>query len=388
MDDDLDIICVDPTEDPAAARRIAALLASQDLEIDGGVEEFVTFQHYGRVLACAGLQGQVVKCVAIDPSLQGREVLLPLMTEMTYLALDHGVTHLFIYTKPEYREHFEACGYHHLATVPGTVTLLENTPRGLLACCEGLAHLRRLRDRVGSVVLNANPFTLGHRYLLQQAAHDCDVLHVFVVAEESRTFTFDERYRLVAAGVAELPERDHIMVHRGSPYLVSKATFPSYFLKDSGVVDRAGTGLDLTIFREHIAPSLGITHRYVGSEPFCPVTRAYNADMHRWLEDAPLAAPPVEVREIPRLERGGVPISASEVRRRFANKDLVALAGLVPAPTLALLTAKIQAATPTSTTPTSQTSTASTAGTASTPSLTPPTHADDPRPALVPAAVG
>ncbi len=323
--------------------RIRTLLASQDLEIDSGVEEFVTFQHYGRVLACAGLEGQVVKCVAVDPSLQGREVLLPLMTEMTYVALDRGVTHLFIYTKPDYRPHFEACGFHHLATVPGVVTLLENTPRGLPAYCEQLAHLRRYRDKVGAVVLNANPFTLGHRHLLSRAVADCEVLHVFVVAERSSSFTFDERYRLVVAGVEEMPERDRIMVHRGSAYLVSRATFPSYFLKDSGVVDRAGTGLDLLIFRRHIAPALGITDRYVGTEPFCPVTRAYNADMHRWLEAEPLAADPVRVHEIPRVARDGVAISASEVRRRLANKDLVALAGLVPAPTLALLTTKVQA---------------------------------------------
>ncbi|WP_409485495.1 [citrate (pro-3S)-lyase] ligase [Arsenicicoccus dermatophilus] len=343
MEDDLDIITVDPALEPAARERIAALLASQGLDLDDGVEVFVTFQHYGRVLACAGLQGRVVKCVAVDPSLQGRDVLLPLMTEMTYVALEHGAGHLFIYTKPEYRRHFEACGFHHLATVPDVVTLLENTPRGLHAYVEDLAHLRRYRDRVGSIVLNANPFTNGHRYLVQQAAQDCDYLHVFVVSEESATFTFDERYRLVAAGVAELPERDRVAVHRGSPYMVSKATFPSYFLKESGVVDRAGTGLDLTIFREHIAPALAITHRYVGTEPFCAVTRAYNADMHRWLEEAPMAAPPVQVHEIERLTRGDVAISATEVRRRFANKDLVALAELVPSPTLMLLAAKLLA---------------------------------------------
>ena len=57
----------------------------------------------------------------------------------------------------------------------------------------------------------------------------------------------------------------------------------------------------------------------------------------------PLDAAPVRVHEIPRVERDGVAISASEVRRRLANKDLVALAGLVPAPTLALLTTKVQA---------------------------------------------
>lgn len=341
MEDNLDIIDVDPVEDPVSMRGVRALLTSQDLDVDAGVELFVTFQRAGRVLACAGLEGQVVKCVAIDPSLQGRNVLLPLMTELTYVALERGRTHLFVYTKPVYREHFEACGFHHLATVPGTVTLLENTPRGLHAYVEDLAHLRRYRDRVGAIVLNANPFTLGHQYLVQQAARDCDFLHVFVVAEESASFTFDERYRLVVAGVTELPERDHVAVHRGSAYMVSKATFPSYFLKESGLVDQAGTGLDLTIFRTWIAPALGITDRYVGSEPFCPVTRAYNADMHRWLEEEPMAAPPVRVHEIERRAVGGTAVSATEVRRRFAAQDLVGLAELVPSPTLMLLTAQL-----------------------------------------------
>jgi citrate lyase synthetase len=89
-------------------------------------------------------------------------------------------------------------------------------------------------------------------------------------------------------------------VHPGSIYMISKATFPSYFLKDRGIVDQCHTALDLIIFREYVAPALGITHRFVGTEPFCPVTRKYNEDMKRWLMHEPSGAPGVSVIELER----------------------------------------------------------------------------------------
>jgi len=337
--DEIDLSAMIPTAHPEEMEEIRRFLAAHSLDLDTTLEVVVTARHYGRLLGCAGLTGSVVKCVAVDEEMQGRDLLPRLMLEVSFLALDRGRPHLFLYTSPRNEAAFRACGFHPVVTVPDQVLMMENTPRGVHAYAEELRHYRRERERVGAVVLNANPFTLGHRHLLTVAAAECDYLHVFVVGEDASAFSFDQRIALVRAGVAEMDLRDRIHVHPGTRYVVSKATFPTYFLKDRGIVDLAATAVDLLIFRQHIAPALGITHRYVGTEPFCAVTRQYNADMHYWLERRDLPAPPVEVVEVPRLERGGAAVSATEVRRRYAAGDLEGLRDLVPLPTFRLLAA-------------------------------------------------
>ena len=338
MIDEIDLSTVSPAAHPEEMDEIRRFLAAHDLDLDATLEVVVTARHYGTLLGCAGLTGDVVKCVAVAEEMQGRDLLPRLMLEVSFLALDRGHPHLFLYTSPRNETAFRACGFHSIVTVPDQVLMMENTPRGIHAYAEELRSYRRERERVGAVVLNANPFTLGHRHLLTRAASECDYLHVFVVGEDASSFPFEQRLALVRAGVSEMDLRDRIHVHPGTRYVVSKATFPTYFIKDRGIVDLVATAVDLLVFRQHIAPALGVTHRYVGTEPFCAVTRQYNADMHYWLERRDLPAPPVEVVEIPRLERGGAAVSATEVRRRLAAGDLDGLRPLVPRPTWQLLT--------------------------------------------------
>jgi [citrate (pro-3S)-lyase] ligase len=329
---------VEAIDDGGGVRdEIVRLLQSCDLELDLNVTDFVTVRARGQLVACAGMGENIVKCVAVSPSLRGANITARLITEVTNLAADMGRYHLFLYTKPENREVFEGCGFYRLVEVPDTIVLLENTPSGLTRYCETLRAQRREGARIGCIVMNANPFTYGHQYLAQRAAAECDWLHVFVVSENASLITYEDRYALVRDGLADQPRTT---VHPGSPYMVSKATFPSYFLKNRGIVDRCHTAVDLLIFRERVAPALGINHRYVGTEPFCAVTAKYNADMKHWLMDAASAAPPVAVVEIERTAQSGLAISASEVRRLLREDDFERMSALVPPATVALLRAK------------------------------------------------
>ena len=148
---------------------------------------------------------------------------------------------------------------------------------------------RKLGSKIGAVVMNANPFTLGHRYLVEQSAAQCDWLHVFVVREDVSFFPYADRYPLVKQGVEGI---ERVTVHEGSAYMVSRATFSAYFFKEKGIVGDCFTAIDLLMFRNYIAPALGITHRFVGTEPFCATTRKYNEDMKYWLAQAPAEARP------------------------------------------------------------------------------------------------
>jgi [citrate (pro-3S)-lyase] ligase len=304
---------------------------------DGKVELFVVYRQEGHVVACAGLDHYTIKCVAIAQHFRGESLSLQLGSEVVKLAAERGQFHLFLYSPPHNLPFFRGWGFYPLVEVPRLVILMENSPVAIQRYCDGLRERRRPGRKIGAIVLNANPFTLGHLYLVEQAANACDWLHVFVVGEDASLLSYDDRFAVVAAGVMHI---DKLTLHPGSEYIISRATFPSYFLKEKPLIDSSWAAIDVLLFREYIAPALAITHRYVGTEPFDPVTSSYNAEMKHWLQDAPSAAPPIAVVEVPRASVDGTPISASEVRRLLARRDFATIKELVPATTFEFLERK------------------------------------------------
>ena len=122
---------------------------------------------------------------------------------------------------------------------------------------------------MGSIVMNANPFTNGHRYLVETASRQCDQLHVFVLSADASEFPADVRLDLVTKGCEDLY---NVYVHGSSDYLISHATFPDYFLKDKASGSEKAVELDLKIFGKYYQKTFGITHRFVGEEPFSKIT--------------------------------------------------------------------------------------------------------------------
>ena len=190
-------------------------------------------------------------------------------------------------------------------------------------------HLNTTPPRGGVVVMNCNPFTLGHRYLIEQAAKQVERLYVMVVKEDCSLFAYTERKAMVEQGVADI---ENVNVIDGSDYAISRATFPTYFLKR--LDDAADTQmlLDLDLFRRHIAPALGATVRFVGTEPTDQLTRRYNQLMHEALKD---------VRETDRLEKDGYAVSASRVRKAMEEGDMNTIRQLVPPTTLPYIIAHL-----------------------------------------------
>lgn len=315
---------------------IRALLQQSQLGMDDDIEQFVVACSGHRLVGCAGLVSNTIKCVAVASGWRGENLSARLLGEVENLAVQRGNFHLFLYTRPANLERFRGCGFYPLVQWDDVAVLMENTPVGISHYCRSLQRHLHHGQRIGAVVMNANPFTLGHRYLAEQAAATCDWLHVFVVSEDVSYFPFQERLEMVRQGVADLP---NVTVHAGSEYLISRATFPGYFLKDAGLVNQAWSVMDLLIFRQYIAPALSITHRFVGSEPFCPVTHQYNCDMHDWLETpGRSASPPLGVIELPRKRHAsGRAISASEVRALLKTQQLARIRDIVPPGTYAHL---------------------------------------------------
>lgn len=309
---------------------IARFLRENSLSIDSTIEVFITLSRDDRLIACGGLAGNIIKCFAIAESARGEGLALTLTTELIHLAYERHHPHLFIYTKIEYETFFQQCGFYTLASVPGAMVLMENSATYLRRYVQSLTMQSKPGHKIGCIVMNANPFTHGHRYLVQVAASQCDWLHVFLVKEDTSRFPYDVRLELARKSTADIAR---LTIHQGSEYIISRATFPCYFIKEQSVINHCYTEIDLKIFRQHLAPALGITHRFVGTEPFCNVTARYNMDMRYWLETPNLSAPPVSLVEIERLCYQNEPISASNVRRLLVKNKLAAIEPLVPATT-------------------------------------------------------
>jgi len=309
--------------DRTAARE---LVERNGLSFEEGCDELFGVFESGHLVATGGRAGNILKMLAVEPSHQGGALLGEVVTELVSRGLSAGYDSLFIYTKPEYISTFEALNFSLLAN-QGRVALLEYG-RGFQKWLA--THNADVRSGInGAVVVNCNPFTLGHRYLIESAAKQVDNLYVFVVREDRSVFPFDVRFQLVKDGVRDLT---NVVVLDSSRYIVSGATFPTYFLKKDDPVARIQMELDVTLFASKIAPFFGITRRFVGTEPNCPLTGGYNMAMQRILP-----AHGIELSIVERKQAETGVISASKVRELVGKGDFAGLAGYVPPTTRAYL---------------------------------------------------
>lgn len=280
-----------------------------------------------RMVCGGGYQGHTIKCVAVDADYRGEGLTGRLLSHLMSRLRHEGASNIFIFTGPENEWIFSELSFHPVGRTDRAV-LLESRKNGAGDFGASLAPHRHPGVN-GAIVMNANPFTLGHLYLAETAASRCDRLHVFVVREERSAFPFAVRRRLVSEGTAHIP---NLRVYDGGPYIISGATFPTYFLKESGEAALVHAALDVDVFGRHIVPPLRITRRFAGEEPEDAMTAGYNEAMR-----AGLPAFGVEPVIIPRIRRAGRPVSASQVRRLAAGERWEEVRALVPEPTCAYL---------------------------------------------------
>ena len=296
------------------------LLRATGLAPDTMADSTLLIWDNGTLIATGSRYGNILKCIAIDPARQGEDLTATILTHLRQDALQAGHRHLFLYTKPQNRFLFSSLFFYPIAATD-SVLLMENQQNGIGAFLDSQP-VSAAEGIVGAIVMNCNPFTLGHRYLVERAARECDRLYVFVLSEDRSYFKAEDRMAMVKAGTADLP---NVTVLPTGPYLISSATFPTYFLKDQSSAQDAQCELDVAIFGKHFAPHFGITRRYVGSEPFCPVTSAYNQALHKLLPEYGIA-----LYEIPRLETQSIPVSATNVRKLVETHDAEGVRALVP----------------------------------------------------------
>lgn len=283
-------------------------------------EQTVLLWEGDNLTATGSRQGNILKYLAVDPAHQGEGLLASLLTALRQEAFRQGHRHLFLYTKPANEHLFLDLMFYPVAATD-KVLLMEDKPDGVQSFLKTLP-VETCSGTVGAAVMNCDPFTLGHRYLVESAARECVKFYIFVLSEDQGYFSAEDRLAMVKAGTADLP---NVTVLPTGPYLISAATFPTYFLKDRDVAEQVQCLLDIAIFCKYFAPHFDITRRYVGTEPLSPMTSKYNEALKIHLPQKG-----IEVRELPRFEKAGTPVSASAVRKALAAGDWETLRSLVP----------------------------------------------------------
>lgn len=305
----------------SAWKQIEALLEQEGISWDANLDYTCgLFDDDGRLAATGSAFGNTLRCFAVDKSRQGEGLLNQVVSHLINYQAERGIFHLFVYTKVKSARFFRDLGFYEIAQVKGTLSFLENRPSGFRDYCANLAKSRR-EGKSAAIVMNANPFTLGHRYLVERAAKENDTVHLFVLSEDVSLVPFAVRWKLVTEGVSDLP---NVICHQSGPYIISAATFPSYFLKDQDAVILGHARLDLNLFNS-IAQALDVTARYVGEEPASQVTGLYNRVM---TQELPKAG--IRCVVVPRLERVGAAVSASTVRKLIHDGRLEEIRPLTP----------------------------------------------------------
>jgi len=305
-------------------------LKRSGLEPDEGVQATVLIWEDEALIATGSRQDHILKCIAVDPMHQGEGLTGTLVTHLRQDAFTHGHRHLFLYTKPRNKAMFADLFFYPVAQTE-QVLLMESKRSGLSEFVKGL-EAPKTDGVIGAAVMNCNPFTRGHRYLIETAARECDWLYIFVLSEDRSQFPAADRLALVRAGTADLK---NVTVHPTGPYLISSATFPTYFLKDQSQVENIHCQLDIEVFTRYFVPKFGISRRYVGTEPLSPVTNLYNEALARHLPQTG-----VELRLLERVEAGQAPISASAVWALLGKNQPDVLQTLVPETTFQYLKEK------------------------------------------------
>ena len=307
-------------------KQIVEFLEHAGLSYEEGIEYSVCVMENGKVAGTGSVERNILKCIAVAEEFQGQGICASIISQLVQYEIERGRTHLLLYTKPENLDMFLNSGFYPIIQTD-QVLLMENRKNGFADFMYRVKEetpLEALRQGcvVGAVVANCNPFTLGHRFLLEQALKSCEYLHLFVVSEEQEPFTAGQGFEMVQLGTEDL---DRLILHRTDCYMVSFATFPTYFYKDKRVGKAANCQLDLKLFGERISPELRIKKRFVGTEPFCGTTADYNRRMRQTL---PMFG--IQVIEIERKQKNGRPISATEVRKCLCGHDFQHLQELVP----------------------------------------------------------
>lgn len=284
----------------------------------------------GDIIGTGSSQNNVLKYVAVAPKYRETSAVSKIVSHLTERIVPKYHT-VFIYTRPQNVIAFQGLGFKHIASAKPLFSLLEYGTRTIKTYQKELENYKQdtTTNNVATIVVNCNPFTNGHKFLIEKAASESEHLYLFVVQEDFSVFPFETRWKMIKEGIAHLT---NVTMIPGGDYVVSGKTFPYYFLKSIREKQRIlkQGELDIDIFRSYIIPVLGITKRYVGTETYCQTTAAYNEAMKKLLPEKGIALIEIDRVKCCIGEGENQFISASKIRDAVKNNELEKYIGHIP----------------------------------------------------------
>jgi len=274
-----------------------------------------------KLLATGAINDNVIQTVAVEKDRQGEGLMNTLITELYTYGRNNGYKDIFIFSKTGNEKIFQSCGFTTVSKTDKWI-FLESDKNGLDKWIDKYKYLAK--EENSCIVMNANPFTLGHHYLVEKALENLnrnDKLIIFVVEQNSSYFDFKTRFELVNLGLSDINQKKQIIIIPSGPYILSMATFPTYFTKDEEEAEFACSQLDINLFAQKIAPKLNIIKRFVGTEENDITTACYNKNLFSSIN---------YLVQIPRLKLTGTPISASWVRKYYNENNFQEMKKLLP----------------------------------------------------------
>lgn len=308
---------------------VSSFLESLNIKFETNADYSVVYKKDGKILASASKSKNILKCFGVDKSLQGENITSVLLTALINKLFDENIFHYFLLAKKGKEDIFTSLGFKLLYS--GELSSLLESGIGNIE--EALTRMKvkfNISGENSAVVVNCNPFTKGHRYLIEQAAKKSKNLLIFVVEEDKSVFSFKDRYEMIRRGTVDIK---NISVVPGGEYIISAASFPSYFLKkkEDKVLNEAQ--IDAGIFGKYFCSKFNIKDRYVGEEPLDYVTNEYNKALLSELYKFG-----VDLHIIKRLRIKDTLISASKVRALIKEDKIGEALNLLPESTIDFLT--------------------------------------------------
>lgn len=292
---------------------LTKMLNEQGINLEEGIELSIGVFEDEELIGTGSIKGDIIVCLGVKEVYRNTGLINSIITRLMERMNERGIYEIKVFTKLMYKQSFLNIGFTQVSEVKSYV-LMEFPPEGLKKFKDMLISQRTkindVKKTIGSVVMNCNPFTLGHRYLVEEAAKICNHLYIFVVEEDTSAFRFKDRMSLVRLGTEDI---ENVTVISGGRYMVSRFTFPSYFIGNENK-NELHAEFDIDIFARVIAASLGITKRFVGTEPYCINTQMYNNQLA-----AKLPEYGIELVELERYGNENGYISASKVRKSLLS---------------------------------------------------------------------
>ncbi|PIE97492.1 MAG: [citrate (pro-3S)-lyase] ligase [Treponema sp.] len=307
---------------PQQKRLLTSFLLEQDLELDNLEICFAGFDEYENIVATGGRTGNILKCFAIKESYRAMGLFEKIISAVLEDGYKEGYHNFFVYTKKTAMKFFQSIQFTILAEAENSVLLFrgKKTPEDILNDLYSKTVYNFSDSKIGAIVMNANPFTNGHRFLIDSALKEVDFLFVFAVQSDSSFFSFDERLMLIKQNTRDLK---NVAVLPSTDLLISNATFPSYFLKEEKLINKEHAIIDAKMFLKYFVPYFNIKTRFLGAEPLDESTAIYNETL------AKILPPKCEVKIIPRLQENNIFVNATAVRKAFKENSLEGIKGFV-----------------------------------------------------------